>query len=204
MAMFLSLEILRQIAGGEAALLVVAAAGAERVPHAAIGELRIGRGRRDLQHAAVEIGVGGRDRRRGAIMADHTATSCRTSFSATDRACLGSQASSPTSSLSLRPSTPPAALMSAMACSAPFFICRPKVAWPPVIGPATATVMSCAMAGAAKRPKRNARAQSRSLFMSDPLEVRSSSGASRIRRNYHCRGKSSRPTLRHCKGPARV
>ena len=66
----LVLEILRQIAGGKAALLIVAAAGAECVPHAAVGEERIGRGRRDLQHVAVDIGVRGRDRRRRAIMAD--------------------------------------------------------------------------------------------------------------------------------------
>jgi hypothetical protein len=44
------------------------------------------------------------------------------------------------------PSTPPAALKSATACSAPFFICRPNADSPPVIGPATAIVMSCASA----------------------------------------------------------
>src|SRR5262245_33155803 len=67
-------------------------------------------------------------------------------FSATARACLCSQASSPTSSLSFLPSTPPAALMSATACSAPFLSCRPKVASPPDIGPATPIVSSWAVA----------------------------------------------------------
>src|SRR6187401_62277 len=64
-------------------------------------------------------------------------------FSATERACFGSQASSPISSLSFLPSTPPAALISATASSAPSFICFPKVASPPVIGPATPMAMSC-------------------------------------------------------------
>src|SRR6478672_8288329 len=67
-------------------------------------------------------------------------------FSATERACLGSQASSPTCKESFLPRTPPAALMSSTACSAPFFICRPNADSPPVIGPATATGMSCASA----------------------------------------------------------
>src|SRR6266536_6149994 len=67
-------------------------------------------------------------------------------FSAIERACLGSQASSPTSSASFLLSTPPAALRSATACSAPFFICRPNADSPPVIGPATPLEMSCANA----------------------------------------------------------
>jgi hypothetical protein len=58
---------------------------------------------------------------------------------ATDTACLGSQASSPTSSLSFSPSTPPRALMSAMAISAPLRIWSPAEAYWPVIGPAIAT-----------------------------------------------------------------
>src|SRR5712691_8178290 len=88
------------------------------------------------------------------------------SFSATERACFGSQASSPASSLSCLPSTPPAALMSATANSAPFFICRPKVASLPVIGPAMPTVMSWAEAvPASAKPVPSASAASRSFFM---------------------------------------
>jgi hypothetical protein len=90
-------------------------------------------------------------------------------FSATERACLGSQASSPTCSASFLPSTPPAALMSATACSAPFFICRPNADSPPVIGPATAMEMSCASAvvdSANDAP--NARPISFSDFMRNP------------------------------------
>ena len=67
-------------------------------------------------------------------------------FSATERACLGSQASSSTSSASFLPSTPPEALRSATAISAPFFIWRPKAELSPVMGPATAMVMSSAKA----------------------------------------------------------
>src|SRR5262249_24593831 len=68
------------------------------------------------------------------------------SFSATDTACYGSHASSPTSSLSFLPIKPGPALKSAMNCSAPFFICVPNAALLPVIGPATAMVMSWAKA----------------------------------------------------------
>src|SRR5215813_1219117 len=87
-------------------------------------------------------------------------------FSPTERACLGSQASSPTSSLSFLPSTPPAALRSATARSAPLFIWRPKVASPPVIGPATPTVMFWPHAApVSASPAPSASAVSRSFFM---------------------------------------
>ena len=66
----------------------------------------------------------------------------RTMSLATATACFGSQASSPISSFSFWPSTPPAALISATACSAPAFICAPKLAYCPVIGPAVATAIS--------------------------------------------------------------
>src|SRR5690554_935207 len=69
-------------------------------------------------------------------------TPWRTMSLATATACFGSQASSPTASFSFWPSTPPAALISATACSAPAFIWAPKLAYCPVIGPAVATVMS--------------------------------------------------------------
>ena len=61
---------------------------------------------------------------------------------ATATACLGSQASSPSSSRNCCPSTPPAALMSATAISAPAFICSPKEAYWPVRGPAVAITIS--------------------------------------------------------------
>jgi hypothetical protein len=59
--------------------------------------------------------------------------------------------------------------MSATACSAPFFICRPNADSPPVIGPATAMEMSCASAvvdSANDAP--NARPMSLSDFMRYP------------------------------------
>ena len=65
-------------------------------------------------------------------------------FSAMERACFGSQASSPTNSFSFLLSTPPASLASATNCSAPFCNWRPKADSLPVIGPATATVISWA------------------------------------------------------------
>ena len=56
------LELLGEIGAGDRALLVVAAAGAERVPQAALGEVRVGRGRRDLEDAVLGIDFRGRDR----------------------------------------------------------------------------------------------------------------------------------------------
>ena len=67
---------------------------------------------------------------------------------AADTACFGSQASSSTISLSCLPSTPPALLMSSTAISAPAFICAPKVALLPVIGP-TVAMLICAWAAPA-------------------------------------------------------
>ena len=65
----LALVVLGDVVAGDRALLVVAAADARHVPELALGEQRVGRGRRDLQHVAVGIGFRGRDRRRRAIMA---------------------------------------------------------------------------------------------------------------------------------------
>src|SRR5262249_21966178 len=60
----LALEILGDVIAGDRALLVVTAADARHVPELALGEQRIGGGRRDLQHVRVGIGLGGWDRRR--------------------------------------------------------------------------------------------------------------------------------------------
>src|SRR5262245_27766040 len=67
---------------------------------------------------------------------------------ATAVACLGSQASSPTTSSSFWPFTPPAALISCTAISAPRFSCSPNAAFEPVIGPAE-PILICANAGVA-------------------------------------------------------
>src|SRR5919197_4707972 len=56
--------------------------------------------------------------------------------------CFGSETSSPIDSTIFSPLMPPAALMSAAACSAPFCSCAPKAALGPVIGPATPIRMS--------------------------------------------------------------
>ncbi len=64
---------------------------------------------------------------------------------ATDTPCLGSEASSPNDSSICWPLMPPLALMSAAACSAPFFSWAPNAALGPVSGPATPTLI-CAEA----------------------------------------------------------
>ena len=58
----LALVILRDVLGGDQALLVVAAADPRHIPELAFGEQRIGGRRRDLQHVAVGIGLRRRDR----------------------------------------------------------------------------------------------------------------------------------------------
>ncbi|MDT4856489.1 hypothetical protein FQZ97_908800 [compost metagenome] len=66
-----------------------------------------------------------------------TALSWSTRRLATDTACFGSQASSALTRRIFSPLTPPAALMSSAAWVAPRQYCSPKVALPPVCGPAT-------------------------------------------------------------------
>src|SRR5262245_37394036 len=62
----LALEVFGDPRTRERALLIVAAAGPERqVARRLVGELRIGRGRRDLQNPFLRIDAGGRDRRAG-------------------------------------------------------------------------------------------------------------------------------------------
>src|SRR5208337_440410 len=68
---------------------------------------------------------------------------------ATATACFGSQASSSMTILIFLPLTPPASLIAWAAASAPRFIWSPIEATGPVIGPATAMVMSSARAGVA-------------------------------------------------------
>src|ERR1700730_11752619 len=58
----LAFVILRNVFGGDQALLIVAATDARHVPELALGEQRIGGSRRDLQHVAVGIGFRRRDR----------------------------------------------------------------------------------------------------------------------------------------------
>src|SRR6266436_1698244 len=65
----LAFVILRDVFGGDQALLIVAAADARHVPELALGEQRVGGSRRDLQYVAVGIGFRRRDRRRRTVMA---------------------------------------------------------------------------------------------------------------------------------------
>ena len=64
-----------------------------------------------------------------------------TNLLATDTPSFGSARSSPTKISIFCPRMPPAALMSATACSTPFLSCAPKAALPPVIGPATPSLI---------------------------------------------------------------
>src|SRR6266849_7153659 len=64
----LAFVILRNVFGGDQALLIVAAADARHVPELALGEQRVGRGRRDLQYVAIGIGFLRRHRRRRTIV----------------------------------------------------------------------------------------------------------------------------------------
>jgi len=68
--------------------------------------------------------------------------------------------------------TPPAALMSSTARSAPLFICAPNSAKLPVIGPAVAIVMS-AMADDARtsRPKRRGNSAVEQIYACGTLPV---------------------------------
>src|SRR5262249_47406938 len=80
-----------------------------------------------------------------------------TNLLATETPSFGSARSSPTKTWIFWPRMPPAALMSATACSTPFLSCAPKAALPPVIGPATPS-LTCAEAPSAKaRPRPRAR-----------------------------------------------
>ena len=65
------LEVGGEIAAGHCALLVVASAGAERVPQAALGELRVGCRRRDDENAVLGIDVRRRDGDARVEVADH-------------------------------------------------------------------------------------------------------------------------------------
>src|SRR6266851_8415864 len=77
-------------------------------------------------------------------------------------------------SSSFLPSTPPLALMSATACSAPAFSWAPKLALEPVIGPAVA-ILICACAGEAAKisatPRQAAPASSVRFSMSSPQRL---------------------------------
>ena len=67
----LALHVVGDVLGRNGALLVVAAAGAEHVPLASFGQLRIGGRRGDHQHVVVEVDVRGRDRHARVEVADH-------------------------------------------------------------------------------------------------------------------------------------
>ena len=81
-----------------------------------------------------------------------------TNLLATDTPSLGSARSSPTLITIFSPRMPPAALMSATACSTPCFSCAPNAALPPVMGPTTPSLMSAAAPFAAARLAATAKA----------------------------------------------
>ncbi len=65
-----ALELVASELGPQEALVVVAAAGAERVPQIAVGDLRTGRRGGDKQDAVLGIDIGGRDRHARVEVAD--------------------------------------------------------------------------------------------------------------------------------------
>src|ERR1700745_3058816 len=89
---------------------------------------------------------------------------------ATETPGFGSETSSPNSTVSLLPRMPPEALMSAAACSTPFFICAPVAAFGPVIGPPTPN-FTCALAvDASANAKPSATPSVAILFIFDSLK----------------------------------
>src|ERR1700759_1599214 len=111
---------------------------------------------------------------------------------ATETPCLGSEASSPYSTVIFWPRMPPAALMSAMAWSTPFRICAPVAALGPVIGPPMPN-FTCAVAEpAAATAMPSARPRVLILFICFPLR-------SVIHASRRCRRD---PTLRRLTPPA--
>ena len=113
------------------------------------------------------IDVGGRDRRRRAIMAGHE-RDARAGHLFGDRArLLGIARIVADLELELWPSTPPAALMSATACSAPSLHLLAEGRLAAGHRPADRDLDSCAMRRRRRRaPKASAKAPSESLFMS--------------------------------------
>ena len=75
-----------------------------------------------------------------------------TNLLATETPCLGSETSSPGSTSIFWPRMPPAALMSAAACSTPWVNCAPNEALAPVIGPAT-PILIWAVSAAAEQQR---------------------------------------------------
>ena len=67
----LALEGLGDVGRRDFTLLVVAPAGAERVPEALLGELHVGGSRGDLKHPVLVVDGRGRDRDAGVEVADH-------------------------------------------------------------------------------------------------------------------------------------
>ena len=66
----LVLQIVGDVLAGDAALLIVAAAGAEHVPQLAFGDRRVGGRRRDHQHAVVDVDLRRRHGDAGIEVAD--------------------------------------------------------------------------------------------------------------------------------------
>src|SRR5690242_20139754 len=90
---------------------------------------------------------------------------------ATETPCFGSETSSPNSTDSLLPRMPPAALMSAAACSTPFFICAPVAAFGLVIGPPTPNFTWAAADCASANAKPSATPSVAILFIFDSLKT---------------------------------
>src|SRR5262249_1990787 len=113
-------------------------------------------------------------------------------------ACSGSQAPSPAEGWSFLPSPPPAALMSATANSPPFFICAPKEAYWPVIGPTMATgVVS------SPSPPPQPASVTAAKAMSSPVSLCIVTSLVHLAHNLHHTDKAQPPALGSSSGRAR-
>ena len=190
------------IGGGDSALLVVAAAGAEvfHMPRSVIcGLVEAG----VISACRLVIDVGGRDRGRGAEMADDEPRH-RRELVRRPSALLRIAGVVAEFQPDFWPRTPPAALMSATACSAPFLSCAPKVALAAGHRAGDADVDSCACAVPAKGDARTPSAKTQALFMSVLLDGSVASMPGRKRKIWYCAGVISAPDFRRQpSGPAR-
>ena len=189
MAIFASLSLVEREIGPQLALLVVAAAGAERVPQAALGDLRVGGRRRDHQHAVVGVDFRGGNGHAGVEVADDELDAVADELVGDRDALLGiGDVVALFDRRSCWPRMPPAALKSATACATPLVNCAPNEALGPVIGPAT-PILICASAAPAKaRPAASTRPVNQYFFILHSLSFGDANSAPRRKLQSHLGG----------------
>ena len=137
-----SLKFVGDVVAGNLALLVVASAGAERVPQAALGELRVGRRRRDVDDAVVGIDFRRRDRDARVEVTNHELDAVADELVGDRDALLRIGDVVADLELDLLAIDAAGCVDVGGSRSAPFCNCAPNAAFGPVIGPATPIRMS--------------------------------------------------------------